>query len=80
MKNKKVLLGLLIIVLVLASVLTFLLTRSNATDNSNSNNLPGKVIGPNPQNIPEDQLPVCNFTGANFVEQPCYSPPGSIYM
>jgi hypothetical protein len=42
--------------------------------------LPGDVIGSNPNHIPKDQLPICDFTGARFIKEPCYSPPGSVYM
>ena len=69
----------LAIVILMASLImlgTFILMRSgNKVDD-----LPGKVIGENPKNIPESQLPVCDFTGAGFKEQPCYSPPGSLYF
>jgi hypothetical protein len=44
------------------------------------NNLPGTVIGHNPKHIRESDLPQCEFTGANFIKTPCYSPPGSIYL
>lgn len=80
MKNKKALIMLGMATLIVVSVLLFLYVRNNSNDRSNLDNLPGKVIGPNPQNIPENQLPICNFTGAGFVKQPCYSPPGSVYL
>lgn len=41
--------------------------------------LPGSVIGNNPNNIPKKDLPVCDFDGTKFVEKPCYSPPGTLY-
>jgi len=46
----------------------------------NRGDLPGHVEGPNPDNIPENQLPVCNFDGSKFLEEPCYSPPGKVYL
>lgn len=45
-----------------------------------ADNLPGEVVGPNPSNIKEDKLPVCVFTGADFVELPCYRPPEINYL
>ena len=46
----------------------------------NSCRLEGDVIGDNPAMISECSLPVCNFTGAGFVELPCFSPEGSFYL
>lgn len=40
----------------------------------------GEIIGDNPKNIPKNQLPICSFTGAGFENQPCLSPPGSLYQ
>lgn len=73
MRNKK-----LLIIALLLTVLIFL--TFVMLINQKSGDLPGKVIGPNPHNIPEKELPTCNFTGAGFVEEPCYSPPDSLYL
>ena len=70
-KRKLLLIGSVVVMLALAFVLwTHYINRD----------LPGKVIGPNPNNIPEGKLPICNFTGSGFVEEPCYSPPDSVYF
>jgi len=44
------------------------------------NDMPGTVQGDNPKHTPESKLPICNFTGANFIEEPCYVPPGAVYF
>lgn len=64
-------------IIVGAGLIIFILFLSDTT--TKIDDLPGGVIGANPQNIPESKLPVCGFTGAEFVEQPCYSPPNSYY-
>jgi hypothetical protein len=79
MRNRKVLLAVLSAILIVASTLSFLYIVHGNHKSNGIDNLPGTVIGPNPDNIPEDQLPACGFTGAGFVEQPCYSPPDAQY-
>ena len=74
MKNKKKFAA-IIFVLIVLFLATFLVLN-----NRNSGDLSGKVIGPNPSNIPENKLPVCNFDGTRFVEEPCYSPPDAGYF
>lgn len=39
----------------------------------------GIIIGDNPNHLKKSELPYCNFTGAEFVEKPCYSPYGAQY-
>ena len=74
MKHKKIVAISLILIVILLGVSLLVFYQRQARD------LPGDVIGPNPNHIPENKLPECNFNGADFVEQPCYSPPNSFYF
>lgn len=38
----------------------------------------GDIIGPNPKQIPADQLPECGFTGTTYIPQPCFRPSDSV--
>jgi len=73
-RRKKIVIAIMLLALASVSILLVIDKRNGAHD------LPGKVIGPNPTHIPKDQLPECDFNGASFVQQPCYSPPGSAYL
>jgi hypothetical protein len=44
------------------------------------NDMPGTVIGDNPKNIPESKLPACNAPAGGIINEPCYSPPGMMYL
>jgi hypothetical protein len=41
--------------------------------------MPGRVIGNNPNNIKESELPICYAPAGGIVNEPCYSPPDAIY-
>jgi hypothetical protein len=69
--KKSVIIG--IIVLLFAIIVGFVFFRP-------SQEHAGKIIGPNPNNIPKNKLPICDFDGSRFITQPCYSPPGSAYF
>ena len=76
---KRLLMVALSLVLLEAGV-AYVLLASDRVFNWYVDDRPGTVIGNNPQHKRESQLPECNFTGADFVEEPCYSPPGSMYF
>ena len=37
----------------------------------------GQIVGDNPNGISIDNLPICNFTGAGYVQTPCYEEIGT---
>lgn len=83
-KTLRIAIPFVLLIIITVSVMIFVLTKDSSDEKSSPNvDLPGEVIGPNPNNIPENQLPHCQpgaAGGISSTPQPCYSPPDAVYM
>ena len=78
-KNRPYLAIVVMLVIIAVAVAGFMQIASHQNPKSNDRDLSGSVIGNNPDNIPKQDLPICNFDGSKFLKEPCYSPPGAMY-